>query len=102
MSPLAETLVKAAADLIQKNGEGFIAAFAAHDWKTVAITVVEAELSLAAAAGVPFAGVAAKLVPLFVTGAIYAAQHPASADDPTMKRADGHGGGDFGTDHVSV
>jgi hypothetical protein len=94
MTPLAQALIDAAASLVKEDGPGFIAAFKAHDWKTVAEDVVLAELALAAAAGVPGASIAVKVAPLFIGGAIYAAQHPADTNSPEMLRADGNRGGE--------
>ena len=90
IAPLARSLIAAGAALARDDGAGFIAAFRAHDWKTVAVDLSEAELTLAAAAGVPGAGLALKLLPL----GIYMARHPADPADPAMTKAAGAGGGE--------
>ena len=90
VSPIAQALISAGLALARDNGPDFIAAFRAHDWKTVARDVVLAELTLAAAIGVPGAGIALKLLPL----GLYMARHPADPSDPAMTKAAGPGGGE--------
>ena len=72
LSPLAQSIIRAGLAFLKDDGPGFIADIKRHDWKAVAIDVVTAELKLAAAAGVPGAGIAIKLLPL----GVYMAQHP--------------------------
>jgi len=78
LSPQAQALIKAAADLIAHDGAGFMAAISRRDWKTVALDVVTAELTLAAAVPGPqqFAcGLALQLLPVAVTLAAHATAH---------------------------
>lgn len=89
LSPLATSLIQAGVSLVKNNGPSFIAAFKAHDWKTVAIDVVTAELTLAATAGVPGAGIALKLLPV----GIYMAQHPHNTGEGGIgAKPEGNGG----------
>ena len=69
LSPVARSLIQAGVALARNDGPGFIAAFRRHDWKTIAVDVVEAELTLAAAIPGPqqaAAALALKLLPLGV------------------------------------
>lgn len=72
LSPQAEALIKAAAAFVNDDGPGLIAALKAHRWSDAAWLSATDGLQLAAKAGVPYAGLAAALVP-FVR---YAATHP--------------------------
>lgn len=78
LSSVARSLVAAATSLARDDGPGFIAAIKRHDWRTVAIDVVTAELTLAAAVPGPqqfAASLALKLLPVAVTLAAHAHPH---------------------------
>lgn len=72
LSPQAEALIKAAAAFVKDDGPGLIAALKAHRWSDAAWLAATDGLQIAAKAGVPYAGLAATLIP-FVR---YAASHP--------------------------
>lgn len=72
LSPQAEALIKAAAAFVHDDGPGIIAALKAHNWSEAAWMAATDALKIAAKAGVPYAGLAATLIP-FVR---YAASHP--------------------------
>lgn len=72
LSPQAEALIKAAAAFVKDDGPGLIAALKAHKWSDAAWLAATDGLQIAAKAGVPYAGLAATLIP-FVR---YAANHP--------------------------
>lgn len=72
LSPAAKSLIEAGVSFAKNDGPGIIIAIKRHDWRTVAIEAVALELELASAAGVPFAGLALKLLPL----GVYMADHP--------------------------
>ena len=85
LSPAARALIHAGVSLAHDDGPGFIAAFRAHDWKTVARDVVEGELPLAAAVPGPqqaAAAIALKLLPVGIAVLAYAASHPGAAHQP--------------------
>lgn len=74
-SPETQALINASLAFLNDDGPGFIEAWKAHDWGTVALKVIKAELVVAAAIPGPqqfAAGVAIRLIPLFV----FAANHP--------------------------
>lgn len=71
-NPQAKAILAAAQSLAGGDGAKFIAAFKAHDWGTVATTAITDALTIANAAGVPFTGLALKLLPV----GIYMAKHP--------------------------
>jgi hypothetical protein len=76
LSPTSKSLIGAAVSLGKNDGPGFMAAFHAHDWKTVAYDVVKAELTLAAAVPgpqQPAAALALELLPLGIAFVKYAA-----------------------------
>lgn len=78
LSPTSKSLINAAISLGKDDGPGFITAFKAHDWKTVAYDVVEAELTFAASVPGPQqapAALALELLPLGVACLKYAAAH---------------------------
>jgi len=77
LSPQAEALIKAAAAFVHDDGPGLIAALKAHKWSDAAWLAATDGLQIAAKAGVPYAGLAATLVP-FVR---YAATHPHSTGE---------------------
>ena len=89
LSSVAASLVDAAIALVRDNGPEFVAALKAHDWKTVAVDAVVAELTLAAAAGLPGAAIALKLVPV----AAFISNRPADPASPAMSKATGGDGG---------
>mgnify|MGYP000923947252 FL=1 len=89
LSSVAASLVDAGIALVRDNGPEFVAALKAHDWKTVAVDAVVAELTLAAAAGLPGAAIALKLVPV----AAFISNHPADPASPAMSKATGGDGG---------
>lgn len=89
LSPLAVSLVDAAAALVRDDGPEFVAALKAHDWKSAAREAVLAELKLAAAADLPGAGLALKLYPI----ARHLAGGPADPASPAMSKATGGEGG---------
>lgn len=85
LSPLAQSLIEAGVSALNDNGPGFIVHIKSHDWASAAVDVVAIELELAAAAGVPGAGLALKLLPV----AVYMGHHPADPSDPAMAKAAG-------------
>lgn len=89
LSPLALSLIEAAAALVRDDGPRFLAALKAHDWKAAGKQAVLAELELAAAAGVRGAAIALRLAPL----AEILRPHAADPASPAMARA---AGGDDG------
>lgn len=85
LSPFSRALLTAGVSLARDDGPGFIAAFRKHDWKTVALDLVEGELTLAAAVPGPqqaAAAIALKLLPLGIAVVAYAAAHPGAAHQP--------------------
>lgn len=72
LSPQAEALIKAAAAFVHDDGPGLIAALKGHRWSDAMWLAATDGLQIAAKAGVPYAGLAATLLP-FVR---YAASHP--------------------------
>ena len=68
LSPTSKSLINAAVSLGKSDGPGFIAAFKAHDWKTVAYDVVKAELTLAASVPGPQQAAAALALELLPVG----------------------------------
>ena len=70
--PRARAIIAAAQALAAGDGESLISELKAHHWKDATITAITDALTIANAAGVPFAGLALKLLPL----AVFMAQHP--------------------------
>ncbi len=89
LSPVARSLVEAAAALLREDGPRFVAALKAQDWKGVARHAVLAELELAVAAGVRGAALALRLAPL----AEFLSACPADPASPAMSKATGGEGG---------
>ena len=89
MSPAAQSMIDAAVSLTRGYGGAFIAHLQAHDWKSVGLDIVQGELTLAKAAGVPGAGLALSLMP----AVSYMVHHPADTNSPAMQKATGGEGG---------
>lgn len=70
--PRGKAIIAAAQALAAGKGEDFIQHLQAHDWGGASVDAITTALTIANAAGLPFAGIALKLLPL----AIYMAQHP--------------------------
>lgn len=86
LSPQAEALIKAAAAFVHDDGPGLIAALKVHKWSDAAWLAATDGLQIAAKAGVPYAGLAATLLP-FVR---YAASHPVGPNDPAYRLPEGN------------
>ena len=86
--PRAATMISLAKTLAGGQGASFIEAVKVHDWATVATDVLTDGLTAAANLGVPYAGLALKLIP----AVIWAAHHPASVESPAMEKATGPAG----------
>ena len=70
--PRAKAIIAAAQSLAAGDGASFVDALKAHQWGSAAVIGIEDALTIANAAGVPFAGLALKLLPV----AVFMAQHP--------------------------
>ena len=68
-----------------------------HDWSDLIDVGIVVGAKIVAAVDPALAPIA----PLAAAIIVYARHHPAGTLSSAMKAADGHGGGDIGTDHVS-
>lgn len=70
--PRAKAILAAAQALAGGDGESLIKLLKGHQWGAAAVVGITDALTIANAAGVPFAGLALKLLPV----AVFMAQHP--------------------------
>ena len=85
IGPVPVAALKTGVGLLQRDAQRVYHALHTHDWGAAAEVTLEDIAAILADAGVPYAGLVAKLIPL----AIFAVAHPAPVESPAMEKAAG-------------